>query len=67
MKNDKVILEVDHLKKHFEQLGYTVTEAGNIPGFWTDVDTGRPGPTVLVMGELDALVCGDIGCSKYWS
>ena len=32
-------------------------EAGNIPGFYTDVDTGRPGPLVLVMGELDALIC----------
>ena len=45
-----------YLKEQFEALGYTVTEAGNIPGFWTDVDTGRPGPTVAVFGELDSLI-----------
>ena len=46
-----------YLTKAFRDLGYELTEAGNIPGFYTDVDTGRPGPTVLVMGELDALIC----------
>lgn len=46
-----------YLKKGFEELGYTVTEAGNIPGFYADVDTGLPGPTVAVMGELDSLLC----------
>ncbi len=44
------------MKEQFEQLGYTVTEAGNIPGFWTDVDTGRPGPTIAVFGEMDSLI-----------
>lgn len=46
-----------YLKKEFEALGYQLVEAGNIPGFYTDLDTGRPGPTVLVMGELDSLIC----------
>ena len=46
-----------YLAKAFESLGYQLTYAGNIPGFYTDVDTGRPGPTVAVMGELDALLC----------
>ena len=45
-----------YLKEQFEALGYTVTEAGNIPGFWTDVDTGRPGPCVAVFGEMDSLI-----------
>ena len=45
-----------YLKSKYEELGYTVTEAGNIPGFWTDVDTGRPGPRIAVFGELDALI-----------
>ena len=45
-----------YLKEKFEELGYTVTEAGNIPGFWTDVDTGRPGPKVAVFGEMDSLI-----------
>lgn len=46
-----------YLAEKFCTLGYKLTEAGNIPGFYTDVDTGRPGPTVLVMGELDSLIC----------
>ena len=46
-----------YLAEKFRALGYELVEAGNIPGFYTDLDTGRPGPTVLVMGELDALIC----------
>jgi len=45
-----------YLTERFEMLGYTVTPAGNIPGFIADMDTGRPGPCVAVFGELDALV-----------
>lgn len=45
------------LKETFECLGYKVTEAGDIPGFFTDIDTGREGPKLLVMAELDALLC----------
>ncbi len=45
----------DYLKEKFEALGYTLTLAGDIPGFITDVDTGRPGPKVVIFGELDAL------------
>ena len=46
-----------YLAEHFRKLGYELTEAGDIPGFYADLDTGRPGPTLLVMGELDALIC----------
>ena len=45
-----------YLKDIFLSLGYELTEAGNIPGFCAEVDTGRPGPTVLVFGEMDALL-----------
>ncbi len=45
----------EYLVKRFEALGYRLTIAGNIPGFYADLDTGRPGPKVCVMGELDAL------------
>jgi len=45
-----------YLKAKYEELGYAVTEAGNIPGFWTDVDTGRPGPRIAVFGEMDSLI-----------
>lgn len=46
-----------YLENAFEQLGYSLVKAGNIPGFYTDLDTGRPGPKVLIMGELDSLIC----------
>ena len=45
----------NYLKEKWEALGYKLVEAGNIPGFYTDVDTGRPGPTLCIMAELDAL------------
>ena len=45
-----------YLEQHFEALGYTLTKAGNIPGFYTDLDTGRPGPKVLLLGEMDSLI-----------
>ena len=45
-----------YLKEKYEALGYKLVEAGNIPGFYTDVDTGRPGPFVAVFGEMDSLI-----------
>lgn len=45
-----------YLKEKFEALGYTLHEAGDIPGFYTDIDTGRPGPKIAVFGELDSLI-----------
>lgn len=45
-----------YLAKIFEDAGYSLTYAGDIPGFYTDIDTGKPGPKILIMGELDALV-----------
>ena len=45
-----------YMEKIFTDLGYHVVPAGNIPGFIADVDTGRPGPTVAVFGEMDALI-----------
>ncbi|MBQ2691223.1 MAG: amidohydrolase [Clostridia bacterium] len=44
-----------YLTEKFEALGYELTQAGNIPGFWTTVDTGKPGPRLAIFGELDAL------------
>lgn len=48
-----------YLTDAFEKLGYELHQAGDIPGFYTDVDTGLPGPTVAVMGEMDALICAN--------
>ncbi len=51
----------NYLTEKFEALGYDLVLAGkipgfgDIPGFCTDVDTGRPGPVLAVFGELDAL------------
>ena len=45
-----------YLEEKFEQLGYRLVRAGDIPGFYTDLDTGRPGPKVAILGELDSLI-----------
>ena len=45
-----------YLKAEFEKLGYQVAEAGNVPGFYADIDTGKPGPKVLLTAEMDALL-----------
>ncbi|MBQ8588485.1 MAG: amidohydrolase [Clostridia bacterium] len=46
-----------YMEDTFGRLGYELTMAGNIPGFYTVIDTGRPGPEVLVLGELDSIIC----------
>lgn len=46
-----------YLKDKYTQLGYSLKEAGDIPGFCVDIDTGREGPCVLILGELDSVIC----------
>ena len=46
-----------YLKEQYKKLGYTLHEAGDIPGFYVDIDTGREGPCVLILGELDSVIC----------
>lgn len=46
-----------YMEEKFEEMGYVLTRAGNIPGFYTVLDTGRPGPEILILGELDSLIC----------
>lgn len=46
-----------YMEEKMQQLGYHLIKAGNIPGFYTDLQTGRPGPKVCIMGELDSLIC----------
>jgi amidohydrolase len=48
-----------YLESKFKELGYKLVKAGNIPGFYADLDTGIPGPKILIFGELDSLVCKD--------
>ena len=46
-----------YMAKEFERLGYTLTYADGITGFYTVIDTGRAGPEVLILGELDSIIC----------
>ena len=48
-----------YMKAAFRKLGYEITAAEGITGFYTVIDTGKAGPTVLVLAELDALYCAD--------
>ena len=41
----------------FKKLGYKLAMAEGITGFYTVLDTGRPGPEVLILGELDSIIC----------
>ena len=45
-----------YLEERFEKLGYTLARAVDIPGFYADLDTGRPGPRLAILGELDSLI-----------
>ena len=46
-----------YMEDAFENLGYEITRAEGITGFYTVLDTGRPGPEVLILGELDSIIC----------
>ncbi len=46
-----------YLEEQYEKLGYTLKKAGDIPGFTAELDTGKTGPTLLILGELDSLIC----------
>ncbi len=48
-----------YLEEEFAKLGYELTLAGDIPGFTAELDTGKPGPTVAVFGELDSILCAN--------
>lgn len=46
-----------YMAEQFIKLGYDLTYAEGITGFFTTIDTGKEGPTVLVLGELDSIIC----------
>ena len=48
-----------YMAENFQKLGYEVVMAEGITGFYTDLQTGRPGPTLLILGELDSVICPD--------
>ncbi len=47
-----------YMSDAFERLGYKLERYDGITGFVTYYDTGKAGPTVLVLAELDALYSG---------
>lgn len=49
----------DYMIAQFEKLGYKVERFDGITGFTTYYDTGKKGATVLVLAELDSLICYD--------
>ena len=53
----KEIKTSKYMEEVFESFGYELIKADGIPGFYTVIDTGRPGPEILVLGELDSLIC----------
>ena len=46
-----------YLEDVFEALGYEITRAEGITGFYTVIDTGRKGPEVMILAELDSIIC----------
>lgn len=46
-----------YMAQKFEELGYDLVMADGITGFYTTLDTGKKGPTVLILGELDSIIC----------
>ena len=45
-----------YTEKQFNKYGFSNIEKVSMTGLKAVIDTGRPGPTVCVMGELDSLV-----------
>lgn len=48
-----------YMADNFRKLGYELNMAEGITGFTTLLDTGKPGPTILILGELDSIICPD--------
>lgn len=46
-----------YMAQAFRKLGYQLTMAEGITGFYTVIDTGRPGPEVMILAELDSIIC----------
>ena len=46
----------DYLAGKFEALGLSVKRKLALTGFRADIDTGKPGPVLAVLGELDSLI-----------
>lgn len=46
-----------YMEDVFKKLGYDLVMADGITGFYTVLDTGKPGPEILILAELDSIIC----------
>ena len=53
----KEVVTSKYMEENFKKLGYDLVKPDDIPGFYTILDTGKPGPEILILGELDSLIC----------
>lgn len=47
----------EYMADNFKKLGYELVMAEGITGFYTVLDTGKKGPNILILGELDSIIC----------
>ena len=45
------------MEDKFKELGYEIVKADGITGFYKQIDTAREGPELLILGELDSIIC----------
>lgn len=45
------------VEEEFKKLGLEAVTFGEVPGVKAVLDTGKPGPNVAVIGELDGVIC----------
>ena len=46
-----------YMEDKFTELGYDIVKADGITGFYARLDTGREGPELLILAELDSIIC----------
>ncbi len=46
-----------YMEDRFTELGYDIVKAEGITGFYMCIDTGREGPELLILAELDSIIC----------
>ena len=53
----KEIKTSKYMEEKFRELGYDIVKAEGITGFYARLDTGREGPELLILAELDSIIC----------
>ena len=46
-----------YMEDKFREFGYDIVEAEGITGFYTRIETGKEGPELLILAELDSIIC----------